>query len=103
MRGLALQGYYAILDVATPSLDPEAVTRRAAELLAARPCCLQLRGKRLTAAALLEAATRVGPLCRAAGVLFCVNDRLDVALAAGADLVHVGQEDLPLGDARRVA
>jgi thiamine-phosphate pyrophosphorylase len=103
MRGLALQGYYAILDVATPVLDPEEVTARARQLLAARPCCLQLRGKRLTAAALRDAAGRVGGQCREAGVLFCVNDRLDVALAAGADLVHVGQDDLPLADARRVA
>jgi thiamine-phosphate pyrophosphorylase len=103
MRGLALQGYYAILDVATPVLDPEEVVARARQLLAAGPCCLQLRGKRLTAAALRDAAGRVAALCREASVLFCVNDRVDVALAAGADLVHVGQDDLPLADARRVA
>ena len=42
------------------------------------------------------------PLCRAAGVPFCVNDRLDVALAVGADVVHLGQDDLPLADAQRV-
>ncbi len=41
--------------------------------------------------------------CRAAGVPFCVNDRLDVALAVGADVVHLGQDDLPLADARRIA
>ena len=38
-----------------------------------------------------------------AGVPFCVNDRLDVALAVGADVVHLGQDDLPLADALRRA
>jgi len=41
-------------------------------------------------------------LCREAGVRFCVNDRLDVALAIGADAVHLGQDDMPLADAQRV-
>jgi thiamine-phosphate pyrophosphorylase len=104
MPGLSLQGYYAILDVqgeAAPA--PLGLRARAQELLAARPCCLQLRGKRLPAAALAEAAALVRPLCSAAGVLFCVNDRVDVALAVGADLVHVGQDDLPLAETRRIA
>jgi thiamine-phosphate pyrophosphorylase len=100
MPRLVLHGYYAILDLG-PGATADA--RRAEQLLAARPCCLQMRGKQLSAAALREAAGLVGPLCRAAGVLFCVNDRVDVALAVGADLVHVGQEDLPLADVRRVA
>jgi thiamine-phosphate pyrophosphorylase len=36
------------------------------------------------------------------GALFAVNDRADVALAAGADVLHLGQDDLPLGWARRL-
>jgi thiamine-phosphate pyrophosphorylase len=102
MPGLVLQGYYAILDVQGDAVD-DRLEARAEELLAARPCCLQLRAKRLGAAALAAAATRLGPLCRTAGVRLCVNDRLDVALVVGADLVHLGQDDLPLGDARRAA
>jgi thiamine-phosphate pyrophosphorylase len=82
------------------SADLEA---RALELLGAGPCCLQLRAKHLGAAALREAAGRVLALCRAAGVPFCVNDRLDVALAVGADFVHVGQDDLPVEEVRRLA
>jgi thiamine-phosphate pyrophosphorylase len=100
MGGLALQGYYAILDVASPAED---LAGRARALLAAGPCCLQLRGKGLPAAALSAAAGIIGQVCRQAGVLFCVNDRVDVALAVGADVVHVGQDDLPLADVRRVA
>ena len=98
-----MRGYYAIVDVSPESAGDLAVlTARASLLLEARPCCLQLRAKRATAAAMLAAATRLRDLCGAAGVPFGVNDRLDVALAVGADVVHLGQDDLPLADARRV-
>ena len=99
----SLRGFYAIVD-ATPALlaDGEALERRTHQLLDARPCCLQLRAKEIGARALAAAARRVLPPCRAAGVPFCVNDRLDVALAVGADVVHLGQDDLPLADALRV-
>jgi thiamine-phosphate pyrophosphorylase len=97
-------GYYAILDIPDSTLSAnEPLEARARELLAAEPCCLQLRGKRLGPAELGKAAARVAPLCRAAGVPFCVNDRVDVALLVGADFVHVGQQDLPLSEVRRLA
>ena len=98
-----VRGYYAILD-ATPELcgDGDALAVRAGALLAARPCCLQLRAKTASARALEAAARRLLTLCRQAGVPFCVNDRLDVALAVGADMIHLGQDDLPLADAQRV-
>jgi thiamine-phosphate pyrophosphorylase len=99
----AMRGYYAILDMTTELAgDGGALEARARQRLAAGPCCLQLRAKTATARALEAAARRLLPLCRAAGVPFCVNDRLDVALAVGADVVHLGQDDLPLADARRV-
>jgi thiamine-phosphate pyrophosphorylase len=61
---------------------------------------VQVRGKRLTAGG-LEELTR-GWVARLAGLpgRVIVNDRLDVALAAGADGVHLGQDDLPLATAR---
>ena len=99
-----MRGYYAILD-ATPDLltgDGGALEARANKLLAAAPCCLQLRAKSASARAIEAGARRLLPLCRAARVPFCVNDRLDVALAVGADVVHLGQDDLPLADAQRV-
>ena len=98
-----VRGYYAILD-ATPELcgDEAALAARANALLAARPCCLQLRAKTTPARALEAAARRLLALCRQARVPFCVNDRLDVALSVGADVIHLGQDDLPLADARRV-
>jgi len=98
-----MRGYYAILDATTEQCaDGAALEARARALLAAAPCCLQLRAKAVGARALEAAARRLLPLCRAAGVPFCVNDRLDVALAVGADVVHLGQDDLPLADAQRV-
>jgi thiamine-phosphate pyrophosphorylase len=98
-------GYYAIVDARPDALGGAplaALEARAGSLLAAGPCCLQLRAKGAEAAPMFAAALRLRDVCRAAGVPFCVNDRLDVALAVGADVVHLGQDDLPLADARRV-
>ncbi|HEY4184362.1 MAG TPA: thiamine phosphate synthase [Polyangia bacterium] len=99
-----LRGYYAILDIAAAqSADPARALARAARLLAARPAMIQIRAKAAGAAALAALARALLPLARAAGVPLCVNDRLDVALAVGADAVHLGQDDVPLADARRLA
>lgn len=64
---------------------------------------VQIRAKDAAAGELFALATRVGPTVRAAGALLVVNDRLDVALACGADGVHLGPDDLPVADARRTA
>jgi thiamine-phosphate pyrophosphorylase len=61
---------------------------------------IQLRMKDAPARAVLDAARAIVERCREAGVTFVVNDRIDVALASGADGVHVGQDDLPAEDAR---
>ena len=66
----------------------------AQQLLAAGPCCLQLRAKTVGARVCAASARRLLPLCRAAEIPFCVNDRLDVALAVGAEVAHLGQDDL---------
>ena len=63
---------------------------------------LQLREKDLTDCELLDRAKRLAGLCHDAGALCMVNDRPDIAALAGADGVHVGQEDLPVAEARRV-
>lgn len=64
---------------------------------------IQLRDKRLSGRDLLAAASAIRKITRNAGALFIVNDRLDVALAADADGVHLGESDLPIEDARRIA
>ncbi len=103
MNAPGWRGYYAIVDVkdATEAY-PAALLVRARALLAAGPCCLQLRAKRLPAAAMRAAAAALLPACRQARVALCVNDRLDVALAVHADVIHVGQDDLPLAEVRRL-
>lgn len=62
---------------------------------------VQLRDKHLEARELLRVAAVVRRWTREFGALFIVNDRVDLALAAGADGVHVGQQDLPVEEARR--
>lgn len=62
--------------------------------------CLQLREKTASAGEILALARTLLPLCRARRVPLLINDRVDIALAAGADGVHLGQEDLPLPEAR---
>jgi thiamine-phosphate pyrophosphorylase len=64
---------------------------------------IQLRDKRLSGRDLLTVASAIREVTRDAGALFIVNDRLDVALAAGADGVHLGESDLPIEHARRIA
>ncbi|MEO7836441.1 MAG: thiamine phosphate synthase, partial [Acidimicrobiales bacterium] len=62
---------------------------------------VQLRDKTLDARPLLERARLAGAVCRDLGVPFILNDRPDLALEAGADGVHVGQDDAPPALARR--
>src|SRR5205814_4515408 len=64
---------------------------------------LQLRCKDLDGLAYVSLAERVREIARGAGIPFFVNDRVDVALAAGADGVHLGQRDLPVAAARQMA
>lgn len=63
---------------------------------------VQLRVKGWTDKQLLDAASALAPICHASGALLIVNDRVDIALAVGADGVHLGVDDLPVGAARRL-
>jgi thiamine-phosphate pyrophosphorylase len=62
----------------------------------------QLRDKEATDDELLAAAATAREFCAAAGALFLVNDRPDLAAASGADGVHVGQDDMPVDRARKL-
>ena len=63
---------------------------------------VQLRDKAATDHELLAAAAWARERCAAHGALFILNDRPDLAVAAGADGVHVGQHDMPVARARAV-
>jgi thiamine-phosphate pyrophosphorylase len=88
-------------------VDPEhAGGRRLADL--ARQCVrggatlVQLRDKVSTTRTMVEEAQAIKQAVTALGVPFVVNDRVDVAMAAGADGVHLGQDDMAVQDARRL-
>jgi thiamine-phosphate pyrophosphorylase len=71
--------------------------------LAAGAPAVQLRAKDASARELLELGRAVLPAARGSGALLFVNDRLDVALALGADGVHLGPYDIPVAAARRAS
>jgi thiamine-phosphate pyrophosphorylase len=83
------------LHVITDSLD---VVRAVVGL---GPVAVQIRVKS-SARAAFDLTVAALPLCRAAGALCLVDDRVEVALATGADGVHVGASDLPVSWARRL-
>jgi thiamine-phosphate pyrophosphorylase len=95
----AIRGFYAVLD-----RDDE----RLLATLVARARVVQIRlkprmGEPPSTRELVRIARRAREVCAAAGVALVVNDRIDVALAVGADGVHLGQTDLPLVEARALA
>jgi thiamine-phosphate pyrophosphorylase len=91
--------FYGMVDSACP-LPP---SEQAERLLSAGARILQLRLKDAGGGEMLLAASAIATLCRAHGAKLIVNDRLDVALLADAAGVHLGQDDLPLEDARKLA
>jgi thiamine-phosphate pyrophosphorylase len=88
---------YLLLDIRG---DLERVRRLAEETLTGGVDAIQLRDKSATDRELLHAGEIVREATRAAGALFIVNDRVDLALALDADGVHVGQDELPVGVVR---
>lgn len=72
------------------------------EALSGGVTSLQLRAKRMPGREMYDLAVALAERCRAAGALFFVNDRVDIAVASDADGVHVGMHDLPLEATRRL-
>jgi len=88
------RGFYAVLD---------REDERLARTLAAHADVLQVRIKPGDAVDVLRVARMARVVCDDAGIALFVNDRVDLALAAKADGVHLGQTDLPIAEARRLA
>lgn len=80
---------------------PRSVVQVVDAALAAGAPAVQLRDKGASPSELFRAGRELLPRVHAAGALFFVNDRIDVALALGADGVHVGPDDLPVARLRR--
>lgn len=95
-----LKGLYVLTDPSPrPGRGPEELVRAA---LSGGANIVQLREKRLTTPDLVRLAKRLNGIARAHGALFIVNDRVDAALASGADGVHLGPDDMSPADARRI-
>jgi thiamine-phosphate pyrophosphorylase len=98
-----MRGLYAIVDVGILSARKIDVVAFAKAVLIARPAALQLRAKDLPAREILSLLRAIQPMCRQVRVPLVANDRADVAALAGCDLVHIGQEDLPIEIVHRIA
>jgi len=81
--------------------------RSTAEIVAAAVAggvsCIQLREKSCGTRKFLNEALALQPLLKSRNIPLIINDRLDIALAIEADGVHLGQSDMPLGRARKIA
>jgi thiamine-phosphate pyrophosphorylase len=100
-RGFRFPRFYPILDTELLAARGLPVRTAARVLLEAGVGILQFRHKGQLTREVFEDAEMVGEMCRDAGARFIVNDRADVALLLDAG-VHVGQDDLPPSDVRRV-
>ncbi len=100
MRSCSRWTLYVIVDRA--SAGPRALDELAAAAIRGGADALQLRDKAASARRLLDEARVLVALTRNARIPLIVNDRADVAAAAGADGVHLGQDDLPIPEARRL-
>lgn len=86
--------------VTTPPRAGETYMDQVAKACAGGADMVQLRDKKLSTRELLRLCRELQAVCDRTGALFVLNDRVDVAIVAGVDGVHVGQEDLPVRQAR---
>ncbi|MFH0860648.1 MAG: thiamine phosphate synthase [Candidatus Altiarchaeota archaeon] len=94
-----LRGLYFITD---RKLSKKSVESTVEDAVKGGVKVVQYREKELPAGEMLRVAENLRDITREAGVLFLVNDRVDIALAVGADGVHLGQDDMPIEIARRL-
>jgi len=90
---------YVLVDGRSTLDEFDAIVR---DLIAAGVHAIQLRDKRLADRELLGRGRRLRELTQATGALFIMNDRADLAALAGADGVHLGQDELSVADARAI-
>jgi thiamine-phosphate pyrophosphorylase len=93
------QPLYPILD---PEISPRPLKSLIVELARAGVSLVQLREKKSSSKQFLEDALELIELARQHGIAVIINDRTDVAWLSGARGVHLGQEDLPVVEARKI-
>ena len=95
-----IRGLHAIID--TQALNGRSHLEVARQIIRGGAKAIQLRDKTTEKKDLLAIAQQLKALCAEHNVLFIMNDHLDLALATGADGLHLGQKDLPVGIARKL-
>lgn len=89
--------------ISPPKIDEAAFAATLERALdAGDAACFQLRLKNTDDREILRAAERLMPIAQRRDVAFLINDRPDLAAKLGADGVHIGQEDMPYDEARRL-
>ena len=92
---------YAVTDRAW--VGEKTLYQQVEEALRGGVTCVQLREKDMSDGEFLQEAKEIHALCQQYGVPFIVNDNVEIAVACGAEGIHVGQEDMAAGDVRRRA
>jgi thiamine-phosphate pyrophosphorylase len=95
-----MKGLYFVTDRALCGAKP--IAEVVLQAIRGGASCVQLREKDVSTRFFVEEALRIKALMTPFRIPLIINDRLDVALAAGADGIHVGQEDMPYQTARRL-
>jgi len=95
---------YVIINTSQKSEDrsPVDIICLTQQCIAGGADCIQLRSKNIDDETLFAVAVEFVKVCKAAKVLSIINDRADFAVTAGADGVHLGQNDLPIEQARKL-
>ena len=99
-RGRRIAGLYVIIDRETLGARDEVDACR--QSIRGGASVIQLRDKMQGKPALISSAAKLKEACAPSGIPFIMNDDLDIALASGADGLHVGQDDMPIPVARRL-
>ena len=97
---IQLPNIYPIIDISLISSDKIGKTAQA--VIDGGAKILQLRPKKLSSREFLETARIIRKITKDKGAVFIVNDRIDIVLLTDADGVHLGQDDLPVKEARRL-
>jgi thiamine-phosphate pyrophosphorylase len=87
--------------VITSNLPAEVISL-AGKCAAGGADCIQLRAKKIEDDTFFNISVEFVKICKDAGIVSIINDRTDIAVAAGADGVHLGQNDLPVAQARKL-
>jgi thiamine-phosphate pyrophosphorylase len=96
---MSIRGLYFITD---RGLSRQGILKDAEQAIRGGASIVQYREKAAPTRRMVEEASALARICRQNMVLFLVDDRVDVALAVGADGVHLGQQDMPIEMARKL-